>query len=157
MMAHVLTFLSGLLFALGLGVSQMTQPQKITNFLNFTGDWDPSLLLVMVGATGIYFVTHQLILRRPVPMMGKRFQLPTRREIDRPLVMGSALFGIGWGMVGFCPGPALASIVTGNESVLIFVLAMGVGMYAFEVLDVRFSMEPDGGAGLLPLQPKGKS
>ncbi len=157
MMAHVVTFVSGLLFALGLGISQMTQPQKITNFLNFTGDWDPSLLLVMVGATGIYFITHQLILRRPVPVMGIRFQLPTRREIDRPLIMGAVLFGIGWGMVGFCPGPALASIVTGNESVLIFVLAMGVGMYAFEVLDVRFSMEPDGGAGLLPRQSVGKT
>ncbi len=156
-MAHVVTFLSGLMFAVGLGISQMTQPQKITNFLNITGDWDPSLLLVMVGATGVYFVTHQLILRKPAPLMGQRFQLPTRREIDRPLVLGAALFGIGWGMVGFCPGPALASIVTSNESVLIFVLAMGVGMYAFEVLDVRFSMEPDGGAGILPHQPEGKA
>jgi uncharacterized membrane protein YedE/YeeE len=156
MMAHVVTFMSGLLFALGLGISQMTQPQKITNFLNFMGDWDPSLLLVMAGATGIYFITHQLILRWPAPVMGVRFQLPTRREIDRPLIMGAALFGVGWGMVGFCPGPALAAIVTGNESVLIFVLSMGVGMYAFEVLDVRFSMEPDGGAGLLPRHPVGK-
>ena len=156
-MTHVVTFLSGVLFALGLGISQMTQPQKITNFLNFIGDWDPSLLLVMAGATGVYFIAHQLILRRTAPVMGKRFQLPTRREIDRPLIMGAALFGIGWGMVGFCPGPALASIVTGNESVLIFVLAMGIGMYAFEVLDVRFSMEPDGGAGILPRQPEGKT
>lgn len=156
-MANVVTFVSGLLFALGLGISQMTQPQKITNFLNFLGDWDPSLLLVMVGASGIYFITHQLILRRPAPVLGKIFQLPTRREIDRPLIMGAALFGIGWGMVGFCPGPALASVVTGNESVLIFVLAMGVGMYAFEVLDVRFSMEPDGGAGLLTRESTGKT
>lgn len=156
-MTNVITFVSGLLFALGLGISQMTQPQKITNFLNFLGDWDPSLLLVMVGASGIYFITHQIILRRPAPVFGKLFQLPTRREIDRPLIMGAVLFGVGWGMVGFCPGPALASVVTGNESVLIFVLAMGVGMYAFEVLDVRFAMEPDGGAGLLPHQSAGKT
>ncbi len=157
MISHLVIFFSGLLFAVGLGVSQMTQPQKVTGFLNFVDNWDPSLAFVMVGATGIYFVTHQFILRRPAPFLGERFQLPTRREIDRQLILGSALFGIGWGMVGFCPGPALASMVTGNESVLIFVLSMGVGMYAFEVLDVRFSMEPDGGAGILPRDPKTKS
>ena len=149
MISHFMSIFAGILFALGLGISGMTQPQKVTSFLNFLGDWDPSLIFVMLGATVTYLVGHLVVLKRPAPILGSRFQLPTRRDIDRPLVLGSALFGLGWGMVGFCPGPALVSMVTGMDSVVIFVLAMGVGMYVFEVLEQRFNMEPDGGAGLL--------
>jgi uncharacterized protein len=148
-MTAVMSYFSGLLFAIGLGISGMTNPDKVTNFLNVTGDWDPSLLLVMTGAASTYFIGHILILQREKPLVGDGFQLPTRRDIDRPLVVGAALFGFGWGLVGFCPGPALVAVVTGNESVIIFLLAMIVGMYAFEVLGVRFSIEPDGGAGLV--------
>jgi len=148
-MALVMIFISGVVFALGLGVSGMTQPEKVTSFLNIAGNWDPSLALVMLGATVTYLIGHILILRRPAPALAKTFTLPARRDIDRPLVIGSALFGVGWGLVGFCPGPALVALVTGYESVIIFVLAMGVGMYAFEVLDLRFAKEPDGGAGLI--------
>lgn len=153
MTSTLVVFLSGLLFAVGLGVSGMTQPQKIVGFLNVLGDWDPSLALVMLGAASVYFALHILILRRPAPLFGSRFVLPTRREIDQPLVLGAALFGIGWGLVGFCPGPALTALVTGEPAVLIFVLAMATGMYAFEVLDVRFRAEPDGGAGMIPRRP----
>ena len=148
-MAILLTFLAGLIFAVGLGISGMTQPQKITGFLNFLGDWDPTMLYVMGGAVTTYFIGHILLLKRPAPYLKPQFILPTRRDVDRQLVIGSSLFGLGWGLIGFCPGPALVSAITGHESVLIFVLAMGVGMYAFEVLNVRFSMEPDGGAGLM--------
>lgn len=149
MIANLTIFVSGLLFAVGLGVSGMTQPQKITEFLNFLGDWDPSLALVMVGAVSVYFLLHLVILRRSAPVFAGKFLLPTRRALDRPLLLGAALFGLGWGLVGFCPGPALVSMVTGHPAVLIFVLAMATGMYAFEVLDVRFRMEPDGGAGVI--------
>ena len=148
-MALVMIFLSGVVFAVGLGVSGMTQPEKVTSFLNVAGNWDPSLAFVMLGATVTYLLGHILILKRPAPAFAATFTLPTRRDIDRPLVIGSALFGVGWGLVGFCPGPALVSLVTGYDSVIIFVLAMGVGMYAFEVLDLRFGKEPDGGAGLI--------
>ena len=148
-MALVMIFLSGVVFAVGLGVSGMTQPEKVTSFLNVAGNWDPSLAFVMLGATVTYLLGHILILKRPAPAFAATFTLPTRRDIDRPLVIGSALFGVGWGLVGFCPGPALVSLVTGYESVIIFVLAMGVGMYAFEVLDLRFGKEPEGGAGLI--------
>jgi len=148
-MALVMIFLSGVVFAVGLGVSGLTQPEKVTSFLNVAGNWDPSLAFVMLGATVTYLLGHILILKRPAPAFAATFTLPTRRDIDRPLVIGSALYGVGWGLVGFCPGPALVSLVTGYESVIIFVLAMGVGMYAFEVLDLRFGKEPDGGAGLI--------
>lgn len=148
-MPYVMSVACGVLFSLGLGISGMTQPQKVTGFLNILGDWDPSLLFVMVGALLVYFVSHMLVLRREAPLFGSRFALPGRSDIDRPLVLGAALFGTGWGLIGFCPGPALAALITGHQAVIIFVLAMTVGMYAFEVLDVRFSMEPDGGAGLI--------
>lgn len=148
-MVALVCFVSGVLFAIGLGISGMTNPDKVTNFLNVTGDWDPSLLLVMAGAAGTYFLGHLLVLKREGPITGGSFQLPTRRDIDRPLIVGSALFGLGWGMVGFCPGPALVASITGNESVIVFLLAMATGMYAFEVLGVRFANEPDGGAGLI--------
>ncbi|MGH7965692.1 MAG: DUF6691 family protein [Candidatus Binatia bacterium] len=137
MIVNITIFLSGLLFALGLGISGMTQPQKVTGFLNVLGDWDPSLALVMAGGVSVYLLLHRLILKRSRPIFGRSFFLPTHQDIDRPLLLGAALFGLGWGLVGFCPGPALVSTVTGHPAVLIFVLAMAAGMYAFEVLDVR--------------------
>jgi len=149
MLSHVMTYLAGVVFAIGLGLSGMTQPQKITGFLNVLGDWDPAMLLVMIGAGGTYLLGHLFVLKFPRPALQPKFLLPTRRDIDRPLIMGALLFGAGWGLIGFCPGPGLVSIVTGHQSVIIFVLAMGIGMYAYEILNVRFSMEPDGGAGLI--------
>ncbi|XXK28629.1 DUF6691 family protein [Arenicellales bacterium nBUS_45] len=148
-MGLLMIFLSGVLFALGLGISGMTQPEKIVSFLNVVGEWDPSLIFVMLGASMTYLTGYRFILKRPKPILAKSFSLPTRRDIDLPLVFGSLLFGLGWGLVGFCPGPALVALVTGYDSVLIFVLAMGFGMYAFEVIDSRFKGDPDGGAGLI--------
>ncbi len=148
--ALLATFLIGVLFALGLGLSGMTQPQKVRAFLNLRGSWDPSLLLVLAGAVVTYFFSFILIRKRSAPILMEKFSLPTKRVIDQNLVFGSLLFGIGWGLAGFCPGPALAMVVTGNHSILVFVLSMTVGMFVFESLSSRFS-EPDGGVGIVPL------
>lgn len=148
MIMLLMCFLSGVIFAIGLGLSGMTQPQKITDFLNVLGNWDPSLLMVMLGAAGTYFIGQSLILKRSIPLLASRFSLPTRSNIDRRLIIGAALFGIGWGLVGFCPGPAITALVTGDAAVIIFVLAMGMGMYVYEVLDLRISTSPDGSTNL---------
>lgn len=148
-MKYLSTFLFGVLFAVGLGVAGMTQPQKVIGFLDILGQWDPSLAVTMLGAVVVYFLLYRLIIQTDKPVLGAKFALPTRRDIDHPLIMGATLFGAGWGLAGFCPGPALVASVTGDSFVLIFVLAMVVGMYAFEVLDVRFATDPDGGAGPL--------
>ena len=139
-MPILVSFVAGLIFAMGLGISGMTQPQKIIGFLNVTGNWDPSLILVMLGAVGVYLIGHALILKRSRPVFEQCFAIPERSDIDRPLVLGSALFGIGWGLVGFCPGPVLASLVTANENVLLFVFAMAVGMYANDLLNLRLRL-----------------
>ena len=148
-MGLLMIFLSGVLYALGLGISGMTQPEKVVSFLNVLGDWDPSLIFVMLGASMTYLTGYVFILKRSKPAFARAFTLPTSRDVDRPLVFGSLLFGLGWGLVGFCPGPALVALATGYDSVLIFLLAMGFGMYSFEVLDSRLKGDPDGGAGLI--------
>jgi uncharacterized membrane protein YedE/YeeE len=126
-------FVSGLVFAIGLGISGMTQPAKVTAFLDFAGDWDPSLALVMVGAIAVYAPLYRLIHRLPSPVFSATFALPTRTDIDRRLVGGAALFGVGWGLGGFCPGPALTSLAAGEPSVLLFVASMLTGMYVYKL------------------------
>lgn len=139
-------FAAGLLFALGLGISGMTLPQKVLAFLDVAGTWDPSLLLVMVTSAGVYLLLHRRVLRRGAPRYDTDFHLPTRTDIDRRLVTGAALFGIGWGMVGFCPGPALTALVTGHPDVLLFFASMVAGMYIYRILDTLAQTEVDGGA-----------
>jgi uncharacterized membrane protein YedE/YeeE len=147
--SNLTTYLLGVLFSIGLCLSGMTQPTKVTGFLDFTGNWDPSLLMVMLGAVSVYFTLSRFTLRRQAPVLAGKFALPTRVDIDGRLVAGAALFGTGWGLVGFCPGPALASLVTLNPSVWIFVVSMTMGMYVYGTLDTRFKNEPDSGAGAL--------
>lgn len=126
---RTIAFITGVIFAIGLGISGMTHPSKVINFLDVTGAWDPSLTLVMGGAVLVYFlVFHVIVRRRTRPIVGERFGLPSRRDIDPRLLGGAVLFGAGWGLGGFCPGPALTSAVTGMTPVLIFVAAMLVGM-----------------------------
>ena len=149
MTARLIIFLSGLVFSVGLGISGMTQPDKVVNFLDFVGNWDPSLILVMFGGVATYFVGQRLTLSREVSVYGGKFQLPTRMDLDARLIGGAALFGMGWGMAGFCPGPTLVSAVSGNSAVLTFIMSMAVGMYLFEALHLRYSHEPDGGASPL--------
>ena len=118
----------GALFGLGLSLSGMTDPNKVQDFLDFGGRWDASLMLVMGGALLVTSLAFPLILRGNRPVLGHKFHLPAAREIDRKLVVGSALFGIGWGLGGFCPGPAFVALATGSRSALLFVVAMGLGM-----------------------------
>jgi hypothetical protein len=118
----------GALFGLGLWISGMTEPKKVQDFLDFGGRWDASLVLVLGGAVLVTLVTFPLILRRSQPVIGHKFHLPTAKAVDRKLVVGSALFGVGWGLGGFCPGPALVALGTGSYSALLFVVAMLLGM-----------------------------
>ena len=114
MNAVLASFVSGVLFAVGLGVGGTTKPAKVTAFLDFFGDWDPSLAFVMIGAILMHAVLYRLIRRRPVPLFASAFSIPTRTDIDTRLVGGAALFGIGWGLGGFCPGPAVTSLASGR-------------------------------------------
>ena len=119
---------AGGLFGVGLVVAQMTNANKVVNFLNLAGDWDPSLALVMVGAIGVHIVLFRLILKRGGPVLADRFQVPSRTDIDSRLVGGAALFGVGWALGGFCPGPGIVSLPSGGAPALVFVGAMVAGM-----------------------------
>lgn len=151
MIGLVGTFFSGLLFGLGLGIAGMTLPQKVLAFLDVTGDWDPSLALVMVSSAGVYLLLHRLVLRRGQPLAAPEFYVPTRTDIDAPLVVGAAMFGIGWGLVGLCPGPAVATLASWHEDALVFFVSMIAGMYAYGTLNVIGSLDPDGGASVLDM------
>jgi hypothetical protein len=131
-MNRLLAFLAGLLFGFGLLLSGMTNPAKVLAFLDLAGAWDPSLALVMLGAIAAALPAFQLALRRRTSLLGAPMQLPGRTGIDRRLVGGSLLFGIGWGLAGFCPGPALTLLLTGHAKVLVFVLFLLLGMTLFE-------------------------
>jgi uncharacterized membrane protein YedE/YeeE len=128
MRRHVLSFASGALFTLGLSVAGMTEPRKVRGFLDFAGDWDPSLALVMVGAIGVYALLYALSTRLEEPWHALEFALPSKRSIDARLVAGAALFGVGWGLAGLCPGPAWSLLATGNANILSFVVTMLAGM-----------------------------
>jgi uncharacterized protein len=127
-------FALGALFAVGLGISGMTQPRKVLGFLDVFGAWDPALLFVMGGAVMVTFVGYRFVLRRPRPVLGATFDLPTRRDIDIQLLAGASLFGVGWGLAGFCPGPALVALASGSMDVVIFVAAMFAGFLAKDLL-----------------------
>jgi len=135
---HILmALITGLLFGLGLIVSGMTNPAKVTGFLDLAGRWDPSLAFVMGGAIGVGLVAFRLAGRRSVSLLGEPMRLPTASHIDRRLVLGSLAFGVGWGLAGYCPGPALASLASGGSKPLIFTAAMLAGMAIFELLERR--------------------
>lgn len=131
MKSIIASFLSAVLFGLGLGLAGMTLPEKVLGFLDVTGDWNMSLAFVMVGAIATHAITYRFISKRTSPILAPVFQIPTRRDIDRPLLLGAAIFGIGWGLGGFCPGPALVTMTTGVPGVLAFVLSMIAAIYLF--------------------------
>lgn len=128
---NVVSFVVGLLFATGLAISGMTQPQKVIGFLN-PWDWDPSLLFVMLGAVGVHLISYPLIRRRSSPLLDTRWHVPTRKDITARLIVGSALFGVGWGLAGFCPGPALTSLAAGDSGTILFFITMIFGMLLFK-------------------------
>jgi uncharacterized membrane protein YedE/YeeE len=132
--ALLAAFVSGAVFAVGLGIAGMTQPGKVLAFLDVRGAWDPSLAFVMLGAIATHALLLRLILARGTPLLAARFAPPTRRDIDLRLVAGEALFGIGWGLAGFCPGPAVTSLAGGRAEPLVFVAAMIAGMALYQFL-----------------------
>lgn len=129
-MSLVFSLLAGIIFGAGLTLSDMVNPARVSNFLDFAGSWDPTLMFVMAGGLAVTTLGYRLIFRRGSPVAGGKFHLPTQRQIDLPLVGGSALFGVGWGLAGICPGPALTDLVTLEPKVFVFVAAMLVGMIA---------------------------
>ena len=128
-------FLVGLLFGLGLMLSGMTDPGKVIGFLDLFGAWDPSLALVMGGAILVGFFAFTIAKKRTTTFLGGVLRIPSNMDIDKKLLVGSLLFGAGWGLAGFCPGPALVLMADGQPKALVFVLAMLVGMLGFELMD----------------------
>jgi uncharacterized protein len=129
--AALTSFISGMVFGLGLGISGMTRPVKVIGFLDFFGAWDASLAFVMIGAIAVYFAAYRWGSKMSSSLLATDFSLPKRRDLDAKLIAGGAIFGAGWGLGGFCPGPALASLASGAPAVLVFVAAMMVGMWLY--------------------------
>ena len=127
--SNISSIICGIIFSIGLGISGMTQPQKVIGFLDVFGEWNPSLAFVMGGAVLSYLVLQLWKQRNfSIPVLGGSFQIPTRKDLDRSLIIGALLFGSGWGLGGYCPGPAITSLGSGSLNALLFVVAMGVGM-----------------------------
>jgi uncharacterized membrane protein YedE/YeeE len=138
MSAHTAaSFIAGLVFGVGLIVSGMANPAKVLGFLDITGAWDPSLLFVMAGAIAVGAPAYAYMRRKTRSLLGAPLQIPTARDIDRRLVFGSLVFGVGWGLAGICPGPALVLIGYGSAQGLVFVIAMLAGQVAFEWMESR--------------------
>ncbi len=136
-MQRMIEFVLGLLFGLGLLISGMTDPSKVLGFLDLAGTWDPSLAFVMGGGVMVGLLGFGWAKKKATSLSGQAFQWPDLTQIDRPLVFGSLMFGVGWGLAGFCPGPALVSMAAGHDKALVFVLAMVAGMVLLDRLKKR--------------------
>jgi uncharacterized membrane protein YedE/YeeE len=132
-MPIILSLLVGIIFGAGLALSDMVNPARVLNFFDVAGSWDPTLIFVMGGALASTTLGYRLVFARGTPLIGGTFHLPTQRQIDLPLVGGAAAFGVGWGLAGYCPGPALAALVSLEPKVWMFVVAMLAGMTATKV------------------------
>jgi uncharacterized membrane protein YedE/YeeE len=137
MQHRISEFFVGLLFGLGLIISGMTDPGKVIGFLDISGAWDPSLALVMAGAIALGFFAFAIAKKRTINFLGGALHLPKSNQIDKPLIIGAVLFGAGWGLAGFCPGPALVSMASGQVKGALFMVFMVAGMQLFEVLGRR--------------------
>ncbi|MEQ1888912.1 MAG: DUF6691 family protein [Alphaproteobacteria bacterium] len=126
-------FAIGILFGIGLTIAQMVNPAKVLSFLDLAGNWDPSLAFVMGGGAGVAALGYRFVLRRRRPILAEMFQVPTRTDLDARLLLGAGLFGVGWGIAGLCPGPALAVLGLGRSEAVIFALAMAGGFTLFEI------------------------
>jgi uncharacterized membrane protein YedE/YeeE len=135
-MRLIIIYLVGLVFGVGISISGMANPAKVLNFFDVAGAWDPSLAFVMGGALIVTFFGYRLVLKRQAPLMSTSFQVPTRRDLDAQLIGGAAVFGIGWGISGFCPGGALPALGTGRSEVFIFVLSLLAGIIVARWLHV---------------------
>lgn len=132
MKSTLVSFISGIVFAMGLGVGGMTRPTKVIGFLDVAGNWDPSLAFVMLGAIGVHSLFYRAIRTRSSSRFSFATSIPSRTQIDSRLLGGSVIFGLGWGIAGYCPGPAITSLASGNFSAVIFFLAMITGIFAFD-------------------------
>jgi hypothetical protein len=134
MMGTLVALISGILFGLGLAVSAMIDPAKVVGFLDVAGAWDPSLAFVLAAAVGITAAGYALLKKRDKPVLESKFRIPSRRDIDAPLLIGAAIFGVGWGLVGLCPGPAIAGLAVGLRESVVFVAAMVAGMALYRFM-----------------------
>ena len=130
-------YIAGLLFGLGLGISGMTDPARVLGFLDLFGAWDPTLMFVLGGAVVTNFIGYRLVFKRPNPIYAEAFQLPTRQDLDARLIGGSALFGIGWGLSGYCPGPAIASVSGLTAPLFAMLVAMVAGWFLARAIPAR--------------------
>ena len=137
-MRAIVGLLCGLIFGTGLVVSGMSNPAKVLNFLDLAGTWDPSLAFVMGGAVVVTFIGYRLVQQRQHPAFAERFHMPTARDIDAPLLAGAACFGLGWGLGGYCPGPAVTALALHADGTLVFVPCMLIGMWSARMTKDRF-------------------
>lgn len=136
-MQILFALLSGVLISAGIAVSKMIDPLKVISFLDVTGNWDPSLALVMAAALAVYTVGFRLVVKRPTPILNSGFHLPTKQQLDKPLLVGAAIFGVGWGLVGYCPGPAIAALPAASSGTAGFVVSMVVGWFIAAKLPLK--------------------
>lgn len=134
-MKNIFAFIFGSLFSLGLMISGMSNPEKVLGFLDIFGQWDISLMFVMLGAIAVAFIPFQKAIKRPKTLFNEQIQLPMNTQIDQRLIVGAFIFGIGWGIVGICPAPALTLIGLGHFEALYFIVAMLLGMFIYRVLN----------------------
>ena len=136
-MKNVISFIVGLIFALGLGISGMTKVQVVRGFLDVFGEWNPALVGVMVGAIFVHTIFFYFIKKRKSPLLDTKFYLPTRKDLDTRLIAGSAIFGLGWGWAGICPGPGIVAMTSGNQNLIIFVVSLLAGMVLFKLVEKK--------------------
>jgi uncharacterized membrane protein YedE/YeeE len=136
-MKIVISYVLGVLFSIGLTVSGMVNPNKVIGFLDLFRSWDPDLIFVMGGAVVVNLIFFRLVLKRKNPLLGGEFSLPTSSQVDWRIIVGSTLFGIGWGLGGICPGPGIANLFTGNIQIISFVISMFAGMLVFKLIDKK--------------------
>ncbi len=134
MLRNIAALVCGIVFGAGLGVSQMTNPDKVLDFFDVFGAWDPSLAFVMGGAVAVTAVAFRFVLKRPNPLLAETFSLPTKADIDVRLLAGAAVYGVGWGLVGFCAGPSIAALAYGDSRVAIFVAALAAGVWLANIV-----------------------
>lgn len=134
---NLISLIVGAFFAIGLGLSGMTQPQKIIGFLDVFGAWDPTLIFVMASAVSFHLITYKLISARKSPLLDSQWYVPNNKDISPRLILGATIFGAGWGLAGYCPGPALTALVTGHYQTTLFVSAMLFGMFTFKLVEKK--------------------
>ncbi|MBW4494573.1 MAG: YeeE/YedE family protein [Oscillatoria princeps RMCB-10] len=141
MKQNLVALISGVLFGLGLGLSQMIDRERVIGFLDVTGVWDRTLLFVLGGAVGVTVIAFRFVLRLPHPLYAEKFYVPTQKNIDRKLILGAVIFGVGWGIAGYCPGPGLTGLVLGIWNPVLFVIAMIAGSLTYKWFSTRFEGE----------------